>query len=165
MRIRLQCHSHELIVLEHMVVHVVFVVGLQSLRCPLIVVLGKQVLGPRIPTKKLLQVGTKVECGAQLRVLCPQCNLKSESTMSDTCQNNKQQAQPESQCAHLGGGALVLFPDILGPSHIGSQSKIEIRMLGWILDFEMGHVIQPPNQSMLPQACHGVLALAVKGWK
>jgi len=35
-------------------------------------------------------------------------------------------------------------------------------MTGWIVDFKVSSIIQPINQSMLPQADHGALALAIK---
>ena len=62
------------------------------------------------------------------------------------------------------GGALSFFHDVLGPSDIGSQSKVEIRMTGWILYFKVCCVVKPTNQCMLPKAYHGALVLAVKGW-
>jgi len=62
------------------------------------------------------------------------------------------------------GGALSLLHYILGPSDIGSQSKVKIRMAGWILYFKVCCVVKPTNQAVLPQACHGALVLAVKGW-
>jgi len=88
MLVTLQSHRHELIILKDMTVHVVSVVGLELLRCSVVHVLGEEMLGTRIPSQELLQVRTKVEDGAQRRLLGSQHDL-NKKMKSDGCQNNK----------------------------------------------------------------------------
>jgi len=88
MLITLKSHGHKPIIIKDMMVHVVPVVGLESLRCPTVHVIGKETLGPRIALKKLLQAHAKVEDGTQRRVLGPQHDL-NKRTKLDRCQNNK----------------------------------------------------------------------------
>ena len=60
------------------------------------------------------------------------------------------------------GWTLALLHHILAPSYFGLKSTIDGGMTGWIIDLKVSSVIQPTNQSMLPQADHGTLALAIK---
>jgi len=73
------------------------------------------------------------------------------------------QAQKVNALAWVG--ALAFFHDVLGPSHVGSHSKIKIWMTGGILCFKVSRVIQSTNQAVLPQTCRGALELAFKGWR
>jgi len=53
MLITLQGHRHKLIILKDMAVRIVSVVGLKSLRCSVVQVLGKETLRTRIPPQEL----------------------------------------------------------------------------------------------------------------
>jgi len=64
-------------------------------------------------------------------------------------------------CTYLGW-ALALLHHILAPSYFGLKSAVDGGVTGWIIDFKVSSVVQPTNQSMLPQADHGTLVLAIK---